>query len=453
MNFDANQNDQKLNPQKIFYPGYAQSAAYRIPSMITTKKGTILAGIDARIVSPQDNPNKINTRMRRSTDHGESWEEIQELISYPGEGLHGAAAIDTALLQDEETETIWLLVCHTPGGVGLWNSEAGIGFDQKGRKILLDACQNRYFLDQEGLVWDAKGQKTSYKVDVDGNMFLHDEPIGNIYFKEDIAPGDSFLEARTSFLQLIKSDDDGLTWSDPIDLNPQVKEEWMKFIGAGPGRGLQIKNGSYKGRLVFPIYFSNRYRKMSCAVIYSDDHGETWKRGASPNDGRKFQGKILSAETLSEEHSDLTESQVVEMPNGDLHIYMRNHSRKQRTAIAKSKDGGETWSQPSYVEELIDPTCQSSIIAYPDQGDGKTRLIFSNPADPAHRQKGTVRLSEDGGKTWPYKKRIVDHTFMYSCLTVLSNGEIGLLYETSSKKEDYTLDIEFVKFTLDWLKS
>src|SRR5690625_7001158 len=78
--------------------------------MITTQKGTIIAGIDARIVSSRDNPNKIDTTIRRSTDNGVTWEPIQKIISYPGDGLDGSAAIDTSLLQDELTGIIWMLV-------------------------------------------------------------------------------------------------------------------------------------------------------------------------------------------------------------------------------------------------------------------------------------------------------------------------------------------------------
>lgn len=63
-----------------------------------------------------------------------------------------------------------------------------------------------------------------------------------------------------------------------------VKEHRMGFIGAGPGVGIQIKNGEYAGRLVFPVYYTNEYGYMSCCVIYSDDHGRTWHRGQSPND-------------------------------------------------------------------------------------------------------------------------------------------------------------------------
>lgn len=438
---------------KLFYPGMAGSATYRIPSMITTVKGTIIAGIDARISDMRDNPNKINTVIRRSGDNGETWGNVQHLVSYAGEGLDGAAAIDTALLQDEVTGTIWMLFSHTPGGIGLWSSEAGVGFDENGNKLLYDDAGNVYRLHSDGHVFDHEGRATPYMVDEEGNVSYDGVNKGNIFLKKGVHPDESLLEARTSFLQLIRSDDDGLSWSKPIDLNPMVKEGWMKFIGSGPGRGVQIRNGVYQGRLVIPIYFSNPLGKMSCAVIYSDDHGTTWRRGASPNDGREYGSELISAETVSADGADLTESQLIELPGGELRVYMRNHAGMQRTAVATSKDGGETWGELTYDQQLIDPVCQSSVIVYPDQGDGKTRVLFANPADPKLRENGTVRLSEDGGRTWPYAKQIYAGSFSYCCLTTLANGEIALLYECDySFEENKPITVEFAKFTLDWLR-
>src|SRR5699024_1381024 len=260
---------------------------------------------------------------------------------------------------------------------------------------------------------------------------------------------ESLLEARTSFLQIIKSEDDGVTWSRPMELNMQIKEPWMKFIGTGPGRGVQLKNETYNGRLVFPIYFSNEFSIMSCAVIYSDNHGETWRRGDSPNDGRMFREMELNAKTNDVEDSDLTESQIVEMPNGDLHAYIRNHSGRQRTMVATSKDGGVSWQDLMFSKSLKDPTCQSTVLSYPDTGDGKVRLLFVNPADDKERRNGTVHLSEDGGKTWKYKRKIEEGAFIYSCLTILHDGRIGLLYETVRND---TIHIQFITFTLEWIK-
>jgi sialidase-1 len=438
-------------PKALFYSDYEGSKAYRIPTLLTTLQGTLIAGIDARLASARDNPNKIDTTIRRSTDNGETWEGIQKLVTYAGEGLDGSAAIDTSLLQDEQTNTIWMLLSHTPGGIGLWSCEAGTGFDPQGKRLLYDVENNAYVLHANGKVYDSFENETGYTVDETGNVWKKGIQKGNIYLKKGIDPNQSLLEARTSFLQIIKSEDDGQTWSKPIELNTQVKEPWMQFIGTGPGRGIQLKNGVHNGRLVFPIYFSNQYRKMSCAVIYSDDQGKTWKRGTSPNDGRIFNGKEISAETVSEENADLTESQVIELPNGVLKYYIRNHSGKQRTAVAESKDGGVSWGELSFDEKLVDPTCQSTIIKYPDLGDAKTRLLFANPADPHARKNGTVRLSEDGGITWPYAMQVEPGSFIYSCLTVLANGDIGILYETEAEEEDIT--IRFATFTLEALKT
>lgn len=443
----------KIETQALFYPNYEGSKAYRIPSMITTRKGTVIAGIDARIVNHTDNPNQIEIAIRRSEDNGQTWQPIQNLVAFAGEGLDGAAAIDSALLEDEITGTLYMLYMHTPGGIGLWASEAGIGFSADGRRKLYGNEGNTYLLSEDGKVQDSEDNVIAYTVDKEGYVSKDGEACGNIYYKKGIDPKESLLEARTSFLQIIQSEDDGLTWSEPKELNVMVKEEWMRFIGSGPGCGIQLKHGEKAGRLIFPIYFSNESSHMSCALIYSDDAGATWQRGESPNDGREVEGEILSAEGLSKDQHMLTESQVIELPTGELRYYLRNHFGLQRTAIVTSTDGGETWGEVTFDMALLDPICQSSVVLYPDQGDGKVRVLFSNPADEKTRVKGTVRLSEDGGKTWPYSRVIEEELYGYSCLTVLANGEIGVLYERFYDYADWNqMDIQFGTFTLDWLK-
>ncbi|OAB44857.1 sialidase family protein [Paenibacillus antarcticus] len=443
-----------IKTKSIFYPNLADSKAYRIPSMITTDKGTVIAGIDARIGDQTDNPNQIDISIRRSEDHGKTWGHVQKLVSFAGEGLDGAAAIDSSLLQDEETGTIFMLYMHTPGGIGLRESEPGIGFDSDGRRKLYDQEGKIYLLHGNGTVTESEAKETNYRVDEDGYVFKEGNAQGNIYYKRGIDPNESLLEARTSFLQIIHSEDDGLSWSKPRELNVMVKAEWMRFIGSGPGCGIQLKHGNNAGRLVFPIYFSNEAGQLSCSCMYSDDHGAIWRRGESPNDGRELDGEVLTAKTISEGKQYLTESQVIELPTGKLKYYLRNHYELQRTAVTTSMDGGETWGEVTFDMTLTDPICQSSIVLYPDQGDGKVRLLFSNPADEKTRVKGTIRLSEDGGGTWTYSKVIEEGYYGYSCLTVLKNGEIGVLYERIYDYLNWNeMDIQFGTFTLDWLKS
>lgn len=437
----------------LFTPGLMDSKAYRIPTLLTTQKGTVIAANDARIVDQRDNPNKINITIRRSVDNGETWNDLQTVVEFPGDDLSSPAAIDSSLLQDEETGTIWLLYSHTPGGIGLWNSEEGIGFNQNGERLLFDWQKNEYILKNNGTVLNSNNEITEYTVDSKGYVSKKDKQIGHIYEKFDELNEELLFEAPTCFLQIIKSENDGETWSEPIELNMQVKEEWMRFLGTGPGIGIQLKKGPHKGRLVYPVYFSNSVRFMSCTLIYSDDHGQTWKRGFSPNDNRAITYETNSAENLGStaRNYELTESQVIELSDGTLALYMRNHYGNGQIARAISHDSGETWENFEFVEELINPVCQISILNYTHEDDEQDTLIFCGPHSKTDRENGVVLLSEDGGKTWPYSKIIEPGSFIYSCLTVLNNGDIGILYETECDGVGSIKSV-FTKFTLDDIK-
>ena len=254
-----------IETQAIFYPNYGGSKAFRIPSMITTSKGTVIAGIDARIVDQTDNPNQIEMAIRRSVDNGQTWNPIQNLVAFAGEGLDGAAAIDSALLEDKVSGTIYMLYMHTPGGIGLWASEVGMGFSADGRRKLFDNKGKTYLLSEDGKVRDVEGNITGYTVDRKGYVFEGDKGCGNIYYKKGIDPNESLLEARTSFLQVIQSKDDGLTRSEPRELNPMVKEEWMRFIGSGPGCGIQLMHGEKAVDYYSPSIF--RMQQDICLVL------------------------------------------------------------------------------------------------------------------------------------------------------------------------------------------
>src|SRR5699024_1308228 len=169
------------------------------------------------------------------------------------------------------------------GGFGT-NAYKGTGFktiDGKSYMFLRDEDGNEYTIREGGKVYDENGNITDYKVDDDRNLYENEKQIDNIF--SETTPLKPF---KTSYLELYYSDDEGKTWTAPIDLNDQVKEDWMIFLGASPGNGIQLTEGEYEGRLVFPVYFLNDNNRMASAVIYSDDNGTTWNRGESPNEGR-----------------------------------------------------------------------------------------------------------------------------------------------------------------------
>src|SRR5262249_28359830 len=130
-------------------------------------------------------------------------------------------------------------------------------------------------------------------------------------------------------------------------------------------------------------------------------------------------------------------------------INMRSYHGKNRRAVATSGDGGRTWSEVTLDEALIEPVCQASLLRYTLAKDGgKDRLLFANPAS-TKREKLTVRLSYDEGKTWPVAKVLHAGPAAYSALAVLPDRAVGCLYEQGGKSPYEK--VTFARFTVEWL--
>lgn len=409
---------------------------YRIPSLLSCG-GTTIASADARMEAPGDNPNHICRAIRLSTDSGNSWDDIRLFCDFGGIGRDdGAAAVDGALLYDRETDTVFQLYSHTSRGIGAFSVAEEGAFDASGRKLLWDASDNPYYLEN-GCVYHEDGTPTTYAVDPYGNLKWNGVDAGSICHGEKRI----LRQANVSFLHLIRSDDHGKTWSEPVDLTPQVKAAWMRFVGAGPGTGIQVTEGAFAGRLIYPVYYHNRHKIASSGVIYSDDHGSTWHMGGSVNQARVVNGVRVDTESCTDPKANLGECQVAELPGGSIRIMLRN-SYGNHTLTAISNDGGETWTDVK-SSGLPDPQCQSHLLRVIHKG--RPLWLFSNPAHSGSRVQGTIRASFDGGETWPISKLVVPGEFAYSCLSQLPDGQIGLLYE------GHNLDQCFLKFPLDWL--
>lgn len=413
---------------------------YRIPSMITTKNGVVVACADARYYTGADNPNRIDKVIRRSCDSGDTWGDYIIAVKEHGTKKNrSSAAIDPILTYVRESGRIFLHYCHTPAGIGIRNSRCCVGETSDGNRII-DGRFRKYIL-KDGLLFTKKGKKTKYKVSDSGDVFRHNKKIGNIY------TGDSFKEASTSSLMMCYSDDDGLTWSKPQSLNSQVKKEYMSFIGPGPGNGIVISHGKYKGRIIVPVYYGTKKFPLclSCCVVYSDDNGETWKLGETPNNTRLIDGRKANHFKIKNNEM-LTESQAIEQGDGTLKYFMRNHDPKHSVAVAYSKNGGDRWEKFSLDDNLPQPVCQSSVIKI--ENAEKPYVVFLNAADRNSRKCGTVRLSEDDGETFAYSRILKEDDFCYSSLALMPDGKIGALFEPDQECRD----IVFTKFSLDWIK-
>ncbi|HGJ5500197.1 TPA: LPXTG-anchored neuraminidase NanA [Streptococcus pneumoniae] len=445
--------------------------SYRIPALLKTDKGTLIAGADERRLHSSD-WGDIGMVIRRSEDNGKTWGDrvtITNLRDNPkasDPSIGSPVNIDMVLVQDPETKRIFSIYDMFPEGKGIFGmssqkEEAYKKIDGKTYQILYrEGEKGAYTIRENGTVYTPDGKATDYRVVVDpvkpaysdkGDLYKGNQLLGNIYFTTNKTS--PFRIAKDSYLWMSYSDDDGKTWSAPQDITPMVKADWMKFLGVGPGTGIVLRNGPHKGRILIPVYTTNNVSHLngsqSSRVIYSDDHGKTWHAGEAVNDNRQVDGQKIHSSTMNNKRAQNTESTVVQLNNGDVKLFMRGLTGDLQ--VATSKDGGVTWEKDiKRYPQVKDVYVQMSAIH--TMHNGKEYIILSNAGGP-NRENGMVhlaRVEENGELTWLKHNPIQKGEFAYNSLQELGNGEYGILYEHTEKGQNaYTLS--FRKFNWEFL--
>jgi sialidase-1 len=332
-------------------PGHDGSKSYRIPGLVRTKAGSLIAVYDIRYNHSGDLPANVDVGASRSTDGGQSWEPMRVAIDMGDDPKHGHDGVgDPAILVDPSNGRIWI--------AALWSHG------------------NR--------AWNGSG------------------------------PG--LKPEETGQLVLVHSDDDGKTWSEPVNITTQVKDPAMRLFFNGPGAGIALKDGT----LAFAAQYRAADGKPWSTMISSKDHGETWQAGTGVK-------------------SDTTEAQVAELADGSIMINCRDNRGGART-IATTKDLGKTWTlHPTDRKALREPVCMASLL------ERNGSLYFSNPDATDGRRAMTVKRSTDQGMTWPDPDaRLYDsrHGFGYSCLAPVDDSHLGVIYEGKST-------MYFLRFSTD----
>ena len=319
---------------------------YRIPGIVATKKGTILAYWEARTQAGwDDKPTDI--MIYRSTDGGNSFNEAKIIKTTDEACLSNPMMI----VGNDENETIHLLYAKNLGVDGVYH------------------CT---------------------------------------------------------------STDDGVSWSDPVDISACLQRNMLHWtmVNFGPGHGICLQNGENAGRLLLPMwcFYNNTYYVYT---VYSDDNGATWQMG------ERVEGMLN--ETMIAELSDggvlLNARQFGYSYNNQTQTYKPTEENAYRH-LSFSSTGIDSWSDVRKDSQLPDPACQGSMIS--TTINGEHAILFVNCANKAGRSNLTVRCSFDDGKTWVEETVFLDSVGAYSDIAVY-NGTAYVLHEDTTVTPNKTL--------------
>lgn len=329
----------RFEQQTLFESGRDGYHTFRIPALVVSLKGTVLALCEARKTGAADHGD-LDLVLRRSTDGGVTFDPMQVLVNDGEQTIGNPCAV-----VDRNTGTIWLAYCRN----------------------------NR-------------------------EVFV------------------------------IHSRNDGRTWSSPVELTSQVVDPAWHWVGTGPGHGIQLTGG----RLVIPCWADATPmlgEAQLSFVFTSDDGGQTWQRGGA----------------LDRDASD--ECEVVERTDGSLYMNMRSRQGKRLRAFAESRDGGTTWSKVNHDPQLLELSCQGSLVRYSTRREhDRDRILLAAPASQTDRSQMTVRVSYDEGETWPEARVVEPGSAAYSDLAVTLDRDVLLCYES----HNYTR-LTLARFNLEWL--
>jgi sialidase-1 len=353
----------------------------RIPGLAITPKGTIIAIYDARRERDRDLQGDIDICYNRSTDGGRTWSPMMvamDMGEWGGLPQKFNGVSDPCILVDDNTGDIYISACWMHGVI-----------DEKTGKWIEGLTEESTAWNHQ---WRTNGTHPGYDV------------------------------KQSSQWMVVKSTDDGLTWSEPMNYTRQVKPENYCLTINGPGAGITLEDGT----LVFPAQGRREDASAFSTLITSKDGGKTWKSG-----------KPAFADPAV--HSN--ESMCVQLADGSIMLNMRssknrgNHTENGRL-VAITKDLGETWEvHPTSGHVLTEPTCQGSILKHmykKADGSEKELLFFFNPNDPDKRVHHSIRCSLDEGMTWPSVLEVDEGLGAgYSCMISVDNETIGVIYEGS----------------------
>lgn len=344
---------------------------YRIPALATSAKGTLLCVYDMRRRMGRDLQEDIDIGLSRSTDGGHSWEPVRVIMDmgeFGGLPQEQNGCSDPGLIVDRQTGEIFCFAVWMNGKPGKHQ-------------------------------WNDDGSEPGFEI------------------------------GKSAQFLMVRSKDDGLTWSKPENLTRKLKQDAWWLLAPSPQQGINLPDGT----LVMPVEGRTGRDALAtfATIMISRDHGTTWTVGKPAFSGGN-------------------ECQAARLGDGSIMLNMRNDHERFR-AVFVTKDLGQTW-QPHATNRntLIEPNCNGSLLRvdYEAASEKKHVLLFANPHTQQGRTHHTIQVSFDDGRTWPKSHHLLldeGRGAGYPSLTRVDDRHVGIVYEGSQSH------LVFEKFSLDEL--
>lgn len=337
---------------------------YRIPSLLLTTKGSLLAFAEARRSpwGPGADSGEINVVLKRSTDGGKSFSP-QQVVWADGTNTCG----NPTSVVDATTGTIWLLACHNLGDT----KEEDIADARAGRTVFVMSS------DDDGVTW-SKPREITGDVKKPGWTWYATGPGVGIQLQRGPHAGRLVIPANHAvkggadggFSHVIYSDDHGKSWQLGGDAPAGGNESQVVELSDGTVM-LNMRNARTKNK-------DDQPRER--AVALSTDGGETF--GPMTRDAALIeplcQGSIVRYTWPGDGAS---KSRI---------LFANPASREERVnmTVRISYDEGKTWPVSNLIHKGW--SCYSSITPLPD---GKIALLYEAGDRARYDRLDLVRMT------------------------------------------------------------
>jgi sialidase-1 len=322
---------------------------YRIPGIVETDKGTLLAVYDIRYLNTRDLPGHVDVGLNRSTDGGRTWSPMR-IIMDMGAPHENNGVGDPTILFDPATKRIIVAALWSKGNRSIAGSKPGLSPDTTGQFVLAHS-------DDDGQTWSAPYSITPQVKEPRWHLFF--QGPGNGIAMQDgrlVFPAQYWDEQRMPYSTIIWSDDHGANWEGRI-LGPKSNTTESQVVETTPGT-LMLNMRDNRGK----------FRSVSTTT----DMGASWKTHATSYSALPdpvCMGSLIKAKVMVK--GELREVLFFSNPN--------TSSGRHHIAIQASLDMGETW-QPAH-KLLVDERESFGYSSLVTVGSDRIGILYEGIRD------------------------------------------------------------------------